>query len=197
MGRPKNMEQLLADAKLRHLSEVTLVSYRDNQLDNIGVALADAHLTLCLICQRRLSFLKEETLESNLITELEPQTRGRDIQAEINRLKAYLRDLRDAWILPFSAEPVRGTADGDEIWRYKSGDGLLTAWAILEKDASLTVHFSSSELAWAGMRIRFRLGPYSKEVTLKREGDDRVAAKIKIPRRSRAKKMSDVSIDLV
>jgi hypothetical protein len=112
-------------------------------------------------------------------------------------LKAYLNDLRDAWVLPFSAEPVRGSGDGDEIWRYTSEDGLLTSWAILEKNASLTVHFSSSELAWEGMRIRFRLGPYSKEVTLKREGDDRVTAKIKIPRRSRAKKMSDVSIEIV
>jgi hypothetical protein len=197
MGRPENMEKLLEDAKLRHLSEVTLVSYRDNQLDKIGVALADSHLTRCLICQRRLSFLKEEELESNAMTELEPQKRGGDIQSEIKRLQDYLRDLRDAWVRPFSAVPVRGAGDGDEIWRHTSEDGLLTAWAVLEKDASLTVHFSSTELAWEGMRIRFRLGPFSKEVTLKRKGDDTVAAKIKIPRHERAKKMSDVSIEIV
>ena len=98
-----------------------------------------------------------------------------------------------AWIIPFSKQAVRGTADGDEVWRYESKDGMLTAWAVLEKNASLTVHFPSPELAWEGARILFRLGPFSKEVALQRE-DSGVAAKVEIPRRERAKNMADISI---
>jgi hypothetical protein len=194
---PKSLEQLFDDAKEKHLAETTLVSYRDDQLDRIGLALADAHLRLCLICQRRLSFLREELLEGQVMTELLPARKATDIHTEWLRLSAYIRDLLDAWLVVFSKQTMRGTGDGDEVWKYKSKDGLLTAWAILENDASLTVHFSSPELAWEGTRIRFRLGPFSKEVTLQREGDSRVVAKVEILRRERAKKMADISIEVI
>jgi hypothetical protein len=203
----EDIEQLLKDAKFRHLSEATLISYSDDQLDKVGLALADAHLSLCLICKRRLTFLKEEAeaLESYVMTEEdhasieqlikpEPVNRLPDyISNELQRLNSYVRDLLNAWIVPFSKAAMRGAGDGDEIWRYESEDGMLTAWAVLEKNASLTVHFSSPELAWEGARILFRLGPFSKEIALQRK-DSGVAAKIEIPRRERAKNMADISI---
>ena len=193
---PQDIEQLLKSGKYRHLPQATLVSYRDSQLDEIEVALADAHLKLCLVCDRRLAFLREEA-EVLTISE-EPEIKASDyFHTEVQRLASYIDDLLNAWIVPFRQPAMRGAGDGDEVWRYESEDGLLKAWAILENDASLTVHFSSSELAWEGARIRFRLGPFSKEVTLQREGDSAVAAKIEIPRRKRAKKMADISIEIV
>lgn len=192
---PKSLEQLFDDARVKHLSETTLVSYRDDQLDRIGLALADTHLRLCLICQRRLSFLREELLEGQPMTELPPERKTTDIQTELQRLSAYVSDLLNAWIVPFSEKATRGAGDGDVIWRYESEDGMLTAWAVLEKNASLTVHFSSPELAWEGARILFRLGPFSKEIALQRQ-DSGVAARIEIPRRKRAKNMADISIEI-
>jgi hypothetical protein len=210
---PKNIEQLLKNAKFKHLSEETLVSYRDSQLDELGLALADAHLELCVICEQRLDFLKEEAeaLQSYEVTEedrvsireivrkLEPQTKATDyIQTEIQRLRSHIENLLVAWITPFSQPVRRGASHGDVIWRYQSKDGLLRAWAVLEqKSASLIVHFSSPELAWEGARIRFRLGPFSKEVTLQREEDSGVAARIEIPARQRARNMADISIEVV
>jgi hypothetical protein len=209
---PEDLEQLLKSAKFRHISEATLVSYRDSQLDEIALALADAHLRLCLICERRLTFLRKEAevLESYVLTDEDrasieqlirkekPEGRATDyISTQRERLASYINDLVTAWTILFSKPAMRGAGDGDEVWRYKSEDGLLTAWAILESDASLTVHFSSPEIAWEGARIRFRLGPFSKEVTLQREGGSGLAAKIKIPRRQRAKKMRDISIEVV
>jgi hypothetical protein len=205
----EDIEQLLKDAKFRHLSEVTLISYRDDQLDKVGLALADAHLSLCLICKRRLTFLEEEAeaLENYVMTEEghasieqlikpEPANRLPDyISNELQRLNSYIRDLLNAWIVPFSEAVVRGGSDGDEIWRYVSEDGMLTAWAVLERDASLTVHLSSPELAWEGARILYRLGPFSKEVALQRK-ESGVATKIEIPRRERAKNMADISIEV-
>jgi hypothetical protein len=203
----EDIEQLLKDAKFRHLSEATLISYSDGQLDKVGLALADAHLSLCLVCKRRLTFLQEEAkaLESYVMTEedrasveqlIKPEPGNRlpeYISTELQRLNSYVSDVLNAWIIPFSKAVMRGADDGDEVWRYESEDGMLTAWAVLEKDASLTVHFSSPELAWEGARILFRLGPFSKEVALQREGSG-VAAKIEIPRRERAKNMADISI---
>lgn len=205
----EDIEQLLKDAKYTHLSEATLISYSDNQLDKVGLALADAHLSLCLICNRKLAFLKEdaEALESYVMTEedrasieqlIKPEPANRVpafISNELQRLNSYVRDLLNAWIVPFSEAAMRGASDGDEIWRYESEDGMFTAWAVLEKNASLTVHFSSPEIAWEGARILFRLGPFSKEIALQRK-DSGVAAKIEIPRRKRAKNMADISIQV-
>ncbi|HBB87918.1 MAG TPA: hypothetical protein DC047_09910 [Blastocatellia bacterium] len=205
----EDFEQLLENTKFEHLSEATLISYNDSQLDKIRLALADAHLKLCLICDRRLTFLKEEAeaLESYVVTEEDrasiqqlirkPRTKLATVSTELERLNSYIKDLLTAWIIPFSKQAMRGTGDGDEVWRYQSEDGLLTAWAILEKDVSLTVHFSSPELAWEGSRLRFRLGRFKKEVTLQGEGDSRVAARVKIPRAERTKKMADISIEVI
>jgi hypothetical protein len=203
----EDIEQLLENDRFKHLSPATLVSYRDNQLDKIRLALADAHLKLCHSCERKLAFLtrEAEAQESYVLTEADRAANEQFVrelkpekESRLQRFKSYVTGLLDAWIILYSREPVRGSEDGDEIWRYESEDGLLTAWAILEKKtADLTVHFSSSELSWEGIRMRFRLGPFIKEVTLEREGDDRVAAKIRIPRRSRARKMKDISIDVL
>jgi hypothetical protein len=205
----EDIEQLLKDAKFRHLSEATLISYSDDQLDKVGLALADAHLSRCLICTRKLNFLQREAeaIESYVMTEKdhasvdqlikpEPAKRVSDYNSsELQRLNSYVKDLLVAWIVPFSKKAMRGADDGDEVWRYKSEDGMLTAWAVLEKDASLTVHFSSPELVWEGAQILFRLGPFSKEITLQRK-DSGVAAKIEIPRRERARNMADISIKI-
>lgn len=192
----QDIEQLLKNAKYAHLSEATLLSYRDSQLDEIGVALADAHLSRCLVCYSKLTFLREEEAAQTITGK--PEVRAGDyFHAEMPRLGSYIDDLLNSWLVLFRQPVMRGTRDGDEVWKYESEDGLLQARATLERDASLTVHFTSPELAWEGTRLRFRLGPFRKEVTLQREGDSGVAAKIEIPRRERAKRMDDISIEIV
>ena len=208
---PEDIEQLLINAKYRHLSEATLVSYRDDELDKVGLALANAHLKRCLICTRKLTFLIEEleAIENYVVTEqdlalieqarrkIDPITRATDlIKTRIHEVVAYFNDLLTAWIIPFSKPATRG-GDGEVIWEYESEDGVLTAWARSETDFSLTVHFESTDLTWEGLRIQFRLGPFSKEVTLKREGDAKVVAEIQIPRRKVATEMDDISIKIL
>ena len=64
---PEDIDQLLESGRYKHLAEETLVSYRDNQLDKIRVALADAHLRLCLICKQRLVFLSRRRKPSPIM----------------------------------------------------------------------------------------------------------------------------------
>jgi hypothetical protein len=210
--RLQDIEKLLESAKYRHLSDPTLVSYRDSELDEIESTLAEAHLKLCLVCERRLAFLREEAqAQKNYVVtekdriliretisklESEPNLKPRG-KGNIQALKSYINDLLTDWMILFGKPAMRGADDGDEVWRYESKDGLLTAWAVLETDKSLTVHFSSEELAWEGARIRFRLGPFSKEVPLQRQGESGLGARIKIPHRQRARKMDDISIEIV
>lgn len=209
---PDDLEELINNAKYRHLSQETLVSYRDNLLDKMRLALADAHLMRCLICQEKLNFLKERAEIESLMTEGEraaiEQSKGRlkaereapsFIATQVEKVRSYFDAMTEAWKLFFAAEATLGSEDGDEFWRYESDDGLLEAWGVREIDKSLTVHFSSSEPALRGKRIRFRLGPFNAEVTLHRqhEEDSEVVAEIKIPFEQRARNMADVSIEFV
>jgi hypothetical protein len=204
-----DIEKLLKKARLKHLSEATLVSYNDDQLDRIELALANVHLRLCHICERKLNFLKGETeaLNNSAITDADPTSNEQSIKkkgtklaprvsAELERLKSYVEDLRDAWTIPFRKQAMRGATDSDEVWRYESEDGLLTGWAVLDQQANLIVRFSSPELSWEGFRLRFTLGPFSKEIALQIE-KNKVTAKVVVPRRERAKKMSDISIEVI
>jgi hypothetical protein len=208
----EDIEQLLKKTKFRHLSDNTLIAYRDAQLDDIGAMLVDAHLRLCLLCERRLTFLKEaaNAAESYVINEkdraliretvknLEAETRLTPrVAGGIQKLRSHIERLLADWTAVFSPPAFRGRGDGEQVWKYESEDGLLTAWVVLEIDASLTVHFAATELAWEGARLRFRLGRFSAEATLQREGDGGLTAEIKIPRDQRARKMHDISIEVV
>lgn len=206
----EDIEQILKAAKYKHLSEVTLVSYRDARLDEIGQTLADAHLKLCAICERRLELLKEEAeaRASYKVTEADRRfiknvVRKAGAGSEPSRVeklfdlyRSHFERFELAWALHFGKRVVRGSRDGDVKWSWKSEDESLEGWLVLEPHQGITVHFSSSELALEGALIRFRLGPFKKDVTLEREGDH-VEAQIKIPRRKIAKKMKDISVELV
>jgi hypothetical protein len=208
MMRTEDIEQLLERARFKHLSESTLVSYNDNQLDEVGQALADAHLRLCLICEQRLTFLKEESeaLESYQITDEDkasikkalgqPESRLTDyIAAELKRLNSYVQEVLEAWRLPYRKLAMRGGPEGDEPWEIQSKDKVFTVRTVSNKRGDLTVQFSSIELRWEGFQIHFKLGPFHKDVTLHRKGN-KVTAKVVIPKQERSKKMRDVSIDV-
>ena len=74
---------------------------------------------------------------------------------------------------------------------------MLQAFAVMEKNADLTIHFSSSEIDLEGERLNIRLGLVSHEITLHRVSESAVAAKIAIPWQQRQGNMSDISIERV
>ena len=205
---PEDLDELIENAKYRHLSREMLVSYRDNLLDTMRVALADAHLKRCLICQEKLKFLRERAEVESRMTEAERaalEQSDRRVKAEldapsfistqIEALKSFIDRATETWKLLFAAEATLGSEGGDEIFRYESEDGLLTT--MLEReDASLTVRFTSPNLDWEGARLRFRLGPFTEEVILRAE-DSKVVAEINIPLEKRASDMADISIEIV
>jgi hypothetical protein len=55
-----DVEKLLRGMKYIHPSEDTLSEYVEGRMEDVGTALVEAHLKLCLVCKRRLQFLKEE-----------------------------------------------------------------------------------------------------------------------------------------
>jgi hypothetical protein len=204
----EDIEQLLERARFKHLSESTLVSYNDDQLDEVGQALADAHLRLCLICERRLTFLKEESeaLENYVTTEEDKasitkllanrKSKLADyISAELERFNSYVQELLAAWTLPHRKLAMRDGPEHSEVWQYKSKDGVLTVRTSSNRKDDLTVQFSSIELGWEGFRIHFRLGAFHKDVTLRRKGN-KVIAKVVVPKQERTKQRRKISIEV-
>jgi hypothetical protein len=208
------MEKKLRDAKFRHLTEDELDSYHDQKLDIISQAWANAHLRMCLICEQRLELLKEENSILNnreittddvaLVRRVIQQT-GRQQAAASHargvplkeRFPDYLRQLAESWHSFFMQQrAVRATRGNSEaIWHGQSEDGFMKAHATLEKDASLTIHFSSDDLSLKGLRFNVSLGSMSREISLQPVSNSEVYAKVKIARRQLPINLADIKIN--
>ena len=215
--KPDDLENELRNLKSTHLTESEMAAYCDQELDQIGRARAEVHLKQCFICERQLELLREETaaLTNRLITSedvafverLMDQTgraqktsarRPAEITNEIPleaRLAEYLRQMIADWQIHFRRVP-RSDQD-EEVWRWQSEDGHFQARATVEKNADLTVHFSSNEMQLEGARLLFRLGSMNQELTLRRISESEVAAQVAVPWRYRQGNMADISIKIV
>ena len=212
-----DLENELRNLKSTHLTASEMAAYCDQELDQIGRVRAEVHLKQCFICERQLELLREETaaLTNRLITSedvafverLMDQTglaqktsarRPAEITHEIpleERLAEYLRQMIADWQIQFKRVPR--SDQGEEVWRWQSEDGHLQARATVEKNADLTVHFSSNEMQLDGARLHFRLGAMSQELTLRRISESEVAAQVAVPLRYRLGNVTDISIEIV
>lgn len=212
------LEEKLKSAKFFHLTEDELLAYRDQELDEIGLSRAEAHLKLCLVCERGLALLREElvALENVEITPedvalvervmLEARS-SRSLDQNLpeasrvplaDRLAGYLSQVTAFFQADFLAmTPVRDSVPpGQEISNWVSDDGLLSASIILEDTSDLTIYISSTERGLAGQRVRVRLGSFSAETTLRRASEFEVYAKVTVPERDRPRSLSSITIEM-
>ena len=215
-----DLEEELRKAKFDHLTADELVAYRDKKLDKIGLTRAEVHLKLCLICEESVELLRGElaALENQEITPeqvavvrrvmeqtglaTEPSPAGpAEIAKEFplqERLAEYLGQMAASWRISFGQGALRGEADqGEEVWQWQSKDGKLHARATIQKNADLTIHFSSNDMELDGARLNIRLGKLSQETTLWRISESEVAAQVAVPWPYRQGNMADISIEIV
>lgn len=211
-----DLETALKNARFQHLTEDELDSYHEQNLDDISRARAEAHLSLCLVCERRLALIKEESaalaeqritdedvaLVRHVMQQLKPHETRSDAQAETNpplsdRLDEYLQQATASWRAHFMQRAtLRGSVDKVEvIWRWQSDDGVFKAHAILEENANLTIHFSSTDTDLKCWRLKISIGPLSRESEFGRVSESEVCARIEISRQERPGDMTDISIE--
>jgi len=215
--KQSELEQKLKSAKFYHLTEDELLAYRDRELDEVGLSRAEAHLKLCLVCERGLALLREElaalenieiTAEDVALVErvMQEARSRRPVDSRLpeasgvpvsDRLAAYLRQLTDSLQAYFLAmTPVRDAVPpGQEIRSQPSDDGLVSVTITLEDTSDLTIHLSSSERGFAGQRVRVSLGTFSGEATLRRASEFEVAAKITVPEAQRPATLTSIKIE--
>jgi hypothetical protein len=213
-----NLEKQLRAAKFSHLTEDELDYYRDQKLDTVSQARADAHLKLCLICERRLQLLNEESAasynqdistEDIALVKRVMQRKGQQQQSSDsqpieatnrvrlkNRLADGLQQIVESWQAHFlRQEPVRGIRDSNKaIWQGQSKDGSMKAYATRKKNASLTIHFSSNDLSLEGQRFNVSLGSMNRDITLQLVSESEVYAEVEITRYQLPINLADLQI---
>jgi hypothetical protein len=213
-----DLENELRNLKLTHLTASELAAYCDQQPDQIGRARMEAHIKQCFICERRLVLLQEEraALGNRKITADEvafveqlmeqmglAQKPSDDKPAAITdelslqeRLADYLREIMASWRISFMREPVRDENNrGEELWRWQSKDGKMQAYALMETNADLTIHFSSNEMDMEDTRLRVHLGLFNQEITLRPVSESEVTAKIAVPWQYRRSNLTELVIE--
>ena len=214
----EDLEGALKDAKYHHVEYDVLVSYRDQQLDDISRTQIEAHLNLCVICERRLLRLREEREaidhyesrpeDRSLVKQaLQRVRQGQPLDSEIGKATArppvpegfveQVRQIAASWqAFAMQLIPVRGATRSTEIWREQSKGGGVLAYMKVEPNADLTLHFSARGPELEGVRLKIKVGSQSRKVTFKRVSETESQAEIVITRRQRPKRLSDISIDV-
>ena len=212
----KDLESELRNLKFIHLSESELIAYCDDERDQIRRARMEAHLKQCFICERQLELLREEgaALRNRRITDedvalvdkmielaqkpavAEPLLEIEKKSSLQGRLAEYLRQVVASWQASFMKGAVRGD-QSEEVWQWQSKDGGLQVRATMERNADLTIHFSSNEIDLDGARLKIHLGKMSQEITLERVSESEVYAKVAVPRQYRRGGIADISIESV
>ncbi len=213
--KTEDLERALRDAKFHHLVDDVLISYRDQKLDGISRRQAEAHLDLCLICERRLLLLQEELLalddqdmhpeEAALVERVLNQMRiGQSSTSEPrgpgpsmkDRVNVYMQQASASWqACVLHIIPVREAAPGDEIWRWESEDGGFVAYAIMKSADNLAFHFSSTDPALEGAPLRIKAGSLSQETILRRISETDISAEIVISRDKHPNSFDDISFE--
>src|SRR5262249_39347908 len=191
----EDVENGLRNAKFLHLVDDVLISYRDNLLDAIARKQVDAHLELCLLCERRLEFFQQER---DALDNLNGFCLGVDAPAGARQQFAdYLREAVSNWKAYFAQRKlVRGGPEsGVEFWRWQSKNQVFNISAIRESNLDITLRISTSDAQLAGCRVKVMMGRFTGEATMQPFREPEIRAEARIPRNKRPRDMSDLSIE--
>lgn len=219
--KPEDLEKQVIAEKYQHLTDAELSSYDARTLSVAAQALADAHLRICLLCEKRLEQLsaKRVTAEDRQVTSEDiamvrrmmqerglgrpsAQSKSSDATTDAAVQEHFVDDLSQlvkSWKF-FYGQPefVQATHRGDEPkWEWKSNDGRMQAYTELEADGGLTIHLSSDNLRLEGKRFRVSLGAMNRVIELEQISESKVGAKVTVSLRQRPRKLLEITVEAV
>lgn len=214
--KTNDLEDELRNLTFRHATENELTAYCEQQLDQSNRLRLEAHLKQCFLCARQLELLREERAalinrqpaaeDRTFVERLMEQLGQKPAAASAaeytpkmplrERLAESLRQMIAPWQVAFA--PDRHDPQGEVVWHWHSADNLLRVYATMEENNDLLVHLSSNEMALEGVRLLFRAGLLSKELTLLRVSEQEIAAQVAIPwPYRRGNLLADVAIEIL
>lgn len=198
-----NVEQLLRRAVLSHLSDDELGAFHDNAVDEVARNRIEAHLSRCLICERKLMMMQDvlATYHQEPVT-AEDITRAKVLlhrQEIVAMLRTVLSVAFAAWIRQHHIRvTLRGASAAGPAKRHhgKTEAGALF-WSIVEEEwGDLVVRLGSHRMELAGVKLLLRSGSIEKAVALEPVGKSLVEAKAIFTREERAKLPEDVQLTI-
>lgn len=182
MSEFNDIEGLLEEAVLIHLSEDELGTYHDNAVHEADRCRTETHLARCLICSRKLQMMQDV---------LQSQGESVDDQ-DIARVKALLYSQRavatvvssiivafNVWVKKRSIHPgMRARFSTAKVEDGQMEDGSVR-WRYVEKESGeCIVRFGSHRMELEGLKILVQAGEVSKTVVLKPVTQDQIGAEV-------------------
>ena len=210
-----DLENELQNLLLVHLTESEMIAYLEQKVDQMLRARIEIHKERCFICRRELENRQQEyaalsnrartkeqiAFVDRAIEEAERKKKTAPTLPLKDRLSDYLEQIRAAWRTYFGQlEPVHRGGEAERVvWRWESDDGALKAWAALEKNSSITIHFSSDDPGLGGTRLKVGLGGFSQEITLEPlpASASEIYAKVMVPKEKRPRNLEEISIEVI
>lgn len=183
-----NVERLLKGAVLKHLSNDELGKYHDNAVDEVTRSRIDAHLSRCLICERKLEMMQEvlATYHQETVTEEDiarvkallhpeiPQPEEEDAEEAgkidpVAIIGVVLPVAFAAWIRQHYIRVALAGSRASGLSEPQDGqteDDILRWRVVEEESGDLVVRFGSDYTELVGKKFILRVGPIEKTVTL-------------------------------
>jgi hypothetical protein len=206
-----DIEKKLSEARLAHLSDDELTTYAGGEVAAITSARVKIHLGLCLVCERRLAVLREESsylkgevpaaAMSEMVKESElnprnhtlgPAWRGQTPAAKSSAARLWARlatALRGVALTPDLTDGARLNdayplaAEGGRNWEYNQTEDGSLRWGVGEDgEGNRHVTVASPVTAFEGRKLRLRAGDWQREVVLRRVAPGQVGAEAIITR---------------
>src|SRR5262245_27112596 len=106
MMKADDLKKELKDFRLKHLTDDELLYYVEQKLDKVRLAMAEAHLKQCFVCEQKLMLLKEDS------TPLESQTSAAEIARLYETARERLKEEK-----PITATPIAQSRDAGLLER--------------------------------------------------------------------------------
>ena len=182
MSEFNDIERLLKNAVLMHLSEEELGAYHDDAVHEAERCRMETHLARCLICSHKLQMMQDVL-----------QSQGESIDdRDIVRVKTLLDGQRalaavvssiilafNVWVKKRSIHPgLRARFSTAKVEDGQMEDGSVR-WRYVEKESGERfVRFGSHRLELEGLKILVKAGQISKTVVLKSVTQDQLGAEV-------------------
>jgi hypothetical protein len=182
MSEGKNIEQMLAESVLMHLSDTELGAFFDNTIDEIDRYRMENHMSRCMICSRKLETMRDVLQSKHEHVSDDDIVLAKRLLNQVLVVTALIQSVALAFSMWAKRRRVcpgmRPTFSAEKIEDGQTEDGVLR-WRYVEKDSGeRLIRFGSHRMELEGLKIHVNAGQYTKVAVLNAVAPDQLGAEV-------------------
>jgi hypothetical protein len=182
MSEFNDIERLLKEAVLLHLSEAELGAYHDNAVHEADRCRMETHLARCLICSCKLQMMQDVLQSQGEIVDDQDIARVKallDSQRAVATVVSSIILAFNVWVKKRSIYPgLRARFSTAKVEDGQMEDDTVR-WRYVEKESGeRIVRFGSHRMELEGLKILVKAGQLSKTVVLKSVTQNQLGAEV-------------------